>query len=218
MYFDDVSAIQNIAKRCETAIFVVPDELNIVIPGALILKPEEKTVITIEQVRQALTRIELKQLNDFYVVISPADKLQIEAANALLKSLEEPNSHVHFVLLTSKPSMLLPTILSRAFLFYLKTKNDGLSQTDDKILKMAKRLIVAKTDDLIELTEEISKKKDGVRAYALEIVGTAIEMLYKSYFITEKQVFVRKLPRFLELYEKLNMNGHIKLQFIATLL
>ena len=83
---------------------------------------------------------------------------------------------------------------------------------------MAKRLIVAKTDDLIELTEEISKKKDGVRAYALEIVGTAIEMLYKSYFITKKQVFVRKLPRFLELYEKLNMNGHIKLQFIATLL
>lgn len=218
MYFDDVSAIQNIAKRCETAIFVVPDELNIVIPGALILKPEEKTVITIEQVRQALTRIELKQLNDFYIVISPADKLQIEAANALLKSLEEPNDHVHFVLLTSKPSMLLPTILSRAFLFYLKTKNDGLSQTDDKILKMAKRLIVAKTDDLIELTEEISKKKDGVRAFALEIVGTAIEMLYKSYFITEKQVFVRKLPRFLELYEKLNMNGHIKLQFIATLL
>src|SRR6201999_3807744 len=35
------------------------------------------------------------------------------AANALLKTLEEPGQKTHFILLTSQPEALLPTILSR---------------------------------------------------------------------------------------------------------
>ncbi len=37
----------------------------------------------------------------------------VTAANALLKSLEEPPGHTHFVLVTSQPQSLLPTIRSR---------------------------------------------------------------------------------------------------------
>lgn len=37
----------------------------------------------------------------------------VSAANALLKSLEEPPSHTHFVLVTAQPQALLPTIRSR---------------------------------------------------------------------------------------------------------
>src|SRR5262249_15447708 len=36
-----------------------------------------------------------------------------EAANALLKTLEEPRPHVHFLLLSERPDRLLPTIRSR---------------------------------------------------------------------------------------------------------
>jgi DNA polymerase-3 subunit delta' len=36
-----------------------------------------------------------------------------EAANALLKTLEEPRAHVHFILLSERPDRLLPTIRSR---------------------------------------------------------------------------------------------------------
>ena len=46
-------------------------------------------------------------------VIRRADELSTSAANALLKTLEEPGRRTHFVLLTSRPDTLLPTILSR---------------------------------------------------------------------------------------------------------
>ncbi len=46
-------------------------------------------------------------------IIRRAEELSISAANALLKTLEEPGAKTHFVLLTSQPDALLPTILSR---------------------------------------------------------------------------------------------------------
>lgn len=46
-------------------------------------------------------------------LIEDADKLNDASANALLKVLEEPPHTSHIVLLTSRPAMLLPTILSR---------------------------------------------------------------------------------------------------------
>ncbi len=46
-------------------------------------------------------------------VLTHADRLRQEAANALLKLLEEPRENVAIVLCTSRPSGLLPTILSR---------------------------------------------------------------------------------------------------------
>jgi DNA polymerase-3 subunit delta' len=46
-------------------------------------------------------------------IVRAADELTISAANALLKTLEEPPSRTFFLLLTSKPSRLLDTIRSR---------------------------------------------------------------------------------------------------------
>jgi len=46
-------------------------------------------------------------------VITGADRLRIEASNAFLKLLEEPRPFVKLILLTEKPSSLVPTILSR---------------------------------------------------------------------------------------------------------
>jgi DNA polymerase-3 subunit delta' len=46
-------------------------------------------------------------------VVRRAEELSISAANALLKTLEEPGKNMHFVLLSSAPDTLLPTIRSR---------------------------------------------------------------------------------------------------------
>ena len=217
MFFDDVSSIREIAGKVGTAVFVVPAEVSVEVPGAVVLQPEDKTVITIEQVRGVIARLSVRQTADLFVVIRPADKLQLEAANALLKSLEEPGDRVHFILVTDSPSMLLTTILSRAAVYFLRAVDDGGIHADEKVKGLAKRLMVAKGAELIEVAEEIARKKDGVRAYALSVVGAAIEMLYKSYFITGKSVFVAKLPKFLSTYEALARNGHVKLQIVAGL-
>lgn len=217
MYFDDVRQIREIAGRTGASLFVVPDDVEVEIPGALILKPEEKTTITIEQMRELVSKLELKQTRDLFVVIRPAEKLGLEAANAFLKTLEEPGEKVHFVLVSSRPSMLLSTILSRVSLYYMRVKDDNGIHMDDKIKDVAKQLLVVKGAELVSLAEKISKKKEAPRAYALSVVGAAVEMLYKSYYITGKEAFLLKLPKYLEVYDNLNRNGHIKLQIVAGL-
>jgi DNA polymerase-3 subunit delta' len=53
------------------------------------------------------------------VVIHPAEAMNANAANALLKSLEEPPAGLLFILVTHKPQQLLPTLLSRCLIFGL---------------------------------------------------------------------------------------------------
>ena len=217
MFFDDAGMIPQIASKCGTAIFVVPESVPVEIKNALVLQPEGKSVITIEQVQQMLERLTVRQTVDTYVVIRPAELLNIEAANALLKSLEEPSDRVHFVLITDKPSLIIPTIMSRAAVYFLRVSEGGGVAAEAKIKDLAKRLMVARGSELVALAEEIAKKKEGVRAYALEVIGAAIEMLYKTYYLNGKQVFLNKLPRFLAAYEGISKNGNVKLQIVANL-
>lgn len=219
MFFEQASEIAEIAKKTGTAVFVVPKDTPVKIKNAIVLQPEDKSVITIEQVREATQRISVRQVGDVFVVIRPADAMSEAAANAFLKNLEEPGDKVHFVLITDSLSKLLPTILSRAAVYFLREHRviDGGINADEKVKDLAKRLMVAKPADLVSLAEEITKKKDGVRAYALEVLGVAIEMLYKTYFLTGKDVFVKKLLQFLAAYEGILRNGHIKLQIVSNL-
>jgi DNA polymerase-3 subunit delta' len=48
-----------------------------------------------------------------FFIIDEADKMNDEASNALLKTLEEPASSSHIFLITSRPDSLLPTVRSR---------------------------------------------------------------------------------------------------------
>jgi len=220
MFFESPEEILEIAGRQGCAIFVVPREVPVEIKNAIVLAPEGKSLITIEQVREVTGRLNVKQISEQYVIVRPADALGDEAANAFLKNLEEPREHVHFVLVTDAPSRLLPTILSRAAVYFLRDKLDVKSgiKAEAKVKDLAKRLMVARGADLVGVAEEICKKKDGVRGYALEILAVAIEMLYKSYFITGKEVFVKKIPKFLQAYENIEKNGHVKLHLVADLI
>ena len=219
MYFDAVGEITEISKNTGCAIFVMPSDTEFAIKNAIILKPEEKSIITIEQVRDVIGRLNVKQTSDQYIIVRPAEAMGDEAANAFLKNLEEPKEKVHFILVTASPSKLLPTILSRAEIYFLRSENsiDSKIRADDKVKGLAKRLMVAKPVNLPSLADEIAGKKEGARAYALLVLSTAIEMLFKSYFITKKDIFVKKLPSFLVAYENIEKNGHIKLHIVADL-
>ena len=220
MFFESPNEIADIAGRNGCAIFVVPKDMPVGIKNALILAPDEKTTITIDQVREMLRGLSVKQTSEQYIIIRPADRMGEEAANAFLKNLEEPKEHTHFVLVTDAPSKLLPTILSRSVVYFLRGNSDILVgvNVDVKIKDIAKRLMVAKPVELVTLAEEICKKKEGVRAYAMDILAVAIEMLYKSYFITGKEIFLKKLPGFLLAYKNIEKNGHVKLHLVADLI
>jgi DNA polymerase III subunit delta' len=62
------------------------------------------------------------------IIISPADDLEVSAANALLKSLEEPPQGTFFLLVVNRPARLLPTIRSRCrMLRFPVLSNDDLT-------------------------------------------------------------------------------------------
>lgn len=59
------------------------------------------------------------------IIIDPADDLERAAANALLKSLEEPPAGTYFLLVSHSPARLLPTIRSRCRLLRFPALDDA---------------------------------------------------------------------------------------------
>ena len=59
------------------------------------------------------------------VIVDQADELNVNAANALLKSLEEPPTRTVFLLVSSAPGRLLPTIRSRCRTLALSPLGEG---------------------------------------------------------------------------------------------
>ncbi len=80
------------------------------------VRPESKSrIISVEQMRDLMQEIHLKPTEAEYkvAVIVAADRLNVQAANAFLKTLEEPPPKSILTLLTTEPQRLLETILSR---------------------------------------------------------------------------------------------------------
>ena len=73
------------------------------------------TAIDVEQARETIDYVQLStyRAGRRVVVIEPADALNLAAANALLKVLEEPPLNTSFLLISDQPRRLLSTIRSR---------------------------------------------------------------------------------------------------------
>lgn len=69
------------------------------------------------------------------IIIDPADDLERNAANALLKSLEEPPQGTYFLLVSHSPARLLPTIRSRCRVLRFPPVSDA--DTDRLLQEMA---------------------------------------------------------------------------------
>jgi DNA polymerase-3 subunit delta' len=85
-------------------------------PDVQWVRPESKSrVITIDQMRDLMQTIFLKPTEAQYkvAVIAGADRLNPQAANAFLKTLEEPPPRSVLILLSTEPGRILETILSR---------------------------------------------------------------------------------------------------------
>jgi DNA polymerase-3 subunit delta' len=107
--------MRDVDKR-ETRVFVQTH------PDVLIVPPDPpQLLIKLGQVRQAIHvayyRPPVEARRAFTIFTSSA--FMKEAANSLLKLLEEPPAHTSLILLTENPQELLPTIRSRAIVYRL---------------------------------------------------------------------------------------------------
>lgn len=95
-----------------------------------------KTVITVDEVRRIARFLSMTAHDGAYrvVIVDAADDMNINAANALLKNLEEPPQRTLFILISHSPGRLLPTIRSRCQLTRMRPLDQAeLIETLDRL-------------------------------------------------------------------------------------
>jgi len=105
--------------ECQQCRWVAADQH----PDVARVSPEEDSqFIRIEQVRALIEDMALTAHGSGYkvAILTPAEAMNHFAANALLKTLEEPPPRTLLLLVTSQPSRLIPTLRSRCSLVRLK--------------------------------------------------------------------------------------------------
>ncbi len=83
-------------------------------PDLILLEPDGSS-IKIEQIRSLLSKVSLRNYENTYkvIIINDAHLMTEQAANCLLKTLEEPTDNTVFILITAQVQNLPVTILSR---------------------------------------------------------------------------------------------------------
>ena len=105
----------------------------------------------VEQVRDLIDRVNYLPIEGKYKVyiIDEVHMMTTSAFNALLKTIEEPPAHVIFILATTEPHNILPTILSRCQRYDFTKVSDA--DIEERIVEILER-------------ENIAYDKDAVRA------------------------------------------------------
>jgi len=131
------------------------------------INSEEFSPISIEQVRQITSEMALTPFQGIgeskqaIFILCKMDQASIPAQNALLKSLEEPPAHVQFVLTSTQPQRILPTISSRCQLIELQFETHSTDDTEASEIDL-KTLTNMTYTDLIELANQYKEKPEAV--------------------------------------------------------
>ncbi len=102
-------------------------------PDLFHLRPTGKMrIITVEKTRALLSELyrTSNQGGAKVALIHEADRMRKEAANAFLKTLEEPPPDTYLILLTTRPNSMLPTIRSRCLSVRLGTEYQARRDED----------------------------------------------------------------------------------------
>ncbi|GFH42627.1 DNA polymerase III subunit delta' [Lactococcus hodotermopsidis] len=127
-----------------------------------LVKPDGQTIKT-AQIRDLLLTFSQSGFegNRQVVIIDGAEKMHVNAANALLKSIEEPESEIYIFLLTASENMVLETIKSRSQIITFPHQTTIIQNflAENGVLKTDARLIseiVSSLDEAKTLSEDHS--------------------------------------------------------------
>lgn len=118
-----------------------------------VVRPQNQIIKT-ERIRELLKNFSQSGVegNEQVFIICEAEKMHLNAANSLLKMIEEPQSEVYIFLLTSDENLILPTIKSRTQVFHFPKNEDYLvaKLEESGLLKDQAQLLVAYSQTLEE--------------------------------------------------------------------
>ncbi|MBI3315701.1 MAG: hypothetical protein HYZ87_01830 [Candidatus Omnitrophica bacterium] len=213
-------------------------------PDLFILEVQKDSkVIKIEAVRELIARAGLRpfQARAKLFVIDGAERLNEDAQNALLKTLEEPEGSTFFVLITSSPERLLSTIRSRVHpLRFLPIETGAEKSPEIDLLKrrllslalgdsasasfgvgmeetdwsrLDREILIKVFEDLISYLRDLLLIRVGVP----DLVAVGHEKLEKEKTAArlEEGALRDKIERLAEFKEKLKENANLRLLMAA---
>lgn len=127
---------------------------------------EDKQQIGVDQIRRLSQFLTISRSFDAFkvVLIHPIEKMNQNAANSLLKSLEEPANNTVLILVASNLSYILPTIISRSQLLSIP-----LPSNDESIIWMKSFFKNKNQLEYIEKAEELLEMTSGGPLLAVTI-------------------------------------------------
>lgn len=153
----------------------------------------ESGTISVEMIRKLYEQTRAKYTSNQVIIIDDADRMSQGAQNAFLKLLEEPGSHIYFILTSHAPQSLLQTIRSRTQHIAIQTLDKVASSEfidslkDITPVKKAQLQFIAQglPAELIRLTND-----ETYFAARSEIIGDARDFLqadtYKKLLVAQK--------------------------------
>lgn len=164
-------------------------------PDIIYLTHEKPNVISVDDIRHQLNNdIVIKPYSSKYkiYIVDEAEKMNPQAQNALLKTIEEPPAYAVILLLTTNADAFLPTILSRCITLNLKSVNEDLIK-----------------EYLMRKYQIPDYQADVCAAFAQGNVGKAIQLASSGEFneLKAEALSVVKKLEDMDLYE---LNGCIK--------
>ena len=177
----------NIAKRIDDGNY---PELKHIFPDGQLIRKEQ-----LEELQKSFSTISLENDKRFYI-IHDSEKLNVAAANSLLKFLEEPSDGIIAILLTNNINLMLKTIVSRCQI---------LTFSKNKLEDYIKFNQITSDITLHKLFFTIWKNKDELNEYHRNFVKKVIEFI--NYYEKNKLKTIVYENRFFEEFnDKIELN------------
>lgn len=155
----------------------------------------------VDEVRDLIDKVKYAPINGKYKVyiIDEVHMMSTGAFNALLKTLEEPPAHIVFVLATTEPHKILPTIISRCQRFDFKKVEDT-----DIVSRLEHVLKLENKEYQLPALELVAKLAEGGMRDALSILEqclaynsilsvNSVNMVYGLLSMDNKILFIKQL-------------------------
>ena len=147
-------------------------------PDVIYVRGEKKNIVVDDIREQILETVDLKPYHyaKKIYIIEKADTMNVQAQNALLKTLEEPPAHALFLLLAERAEAFLPTILSRVVTMKIRPLSEGMI-----------------AEYLMEKSGLSEEESHILAAYAQGRIGQALELQEDEAFREMRQDILGRL-------------------------
>ncbi|MFW5648044.1 MAG: DNA polymerase III subunit delta' [Candidatus Alkaliphilus sp. MAG34] len=167
---------------------------------------EKEGTIIIDEIRGLINEIQLRphESKRKVCIICDADKMNIYAQNALLKTLEEPPLYATLILLTTKGDSLLPTVISRCQIIKLQpvnleiiehylVENRGIDGDQARMLAAFSGGVVGRAVELLDNPEFHYRREEIIKICNKLLTFDLFDILEQIKFFEEQKPYIEEI-------------------------